>query len=269
MSNEELAKLIHDGAHEKIIELWEQVKRFAMKKANKWLASFKSRSDVDFGDLVSTAYIAMCEAVESYKQNKGAFLSWYDYYLSGSFSALYGMRTERQKNDLLNTAVSLDMPVGSTEDCSLSEIVPDPDSARAFEDVEEDAYISQLHNALYNALGAIRPYYGDIVERRYFKAQTLKSIAEELGVNPNEVRRREAHGMNELRKPHIASKLRPFLDFDYCSGTGLSQFKNTGSSVQERYLLKAEIAEKCKQKKSAELLEKTCKNLSFKALNEQ
>ena len=136
MSNEELANLIHDGEHERIIELWEQVKRFAMKKANKWLMAYKSRSDVDFDDLVSTAYISMCEAVESYKQNKGAFLSWYDYYLSGSFSALYGMRTERQKNDLLNTATSLDIPVGITEDCSLSEIVPDPDSARAFENVE-------------------------------------------------------------------------------------------------------------------------------------
>ena len=240
MSNEELANLIHDGEHERIIELWEQVKRFAMKKANKWLMAYKSRSDVDFDDLVSTAYISMCEAVESYKQNKGAFLSWYDYYLSGSFSALYGIRTERQKNDLLNTATSLDIPVGITEDCSLSEIVPDPDSARAFENVEEDVYISQLHNALYDALRSIRPYYGDIVERRYFKTQTLKSIAEELGVNPNEIRRREDLGIRALRKPPIASKLRQFLDFDYYGGTGLSSFRNTGTSVQERYLIKAE-----------------------------
>lgn len=248
MSNEELAELIQAGVHERVIELWEQIKRFAMKKANKWLTAFKSRTDVEFDDLMSTAYIAMCDAIESYSRDKGSFLTWCDYYLSKNFSLLYGMRTKRQKNDPLNTAVSLDMPIDDAEECCLSDIVADPDSAGAFESVEEDVYISQLHNALYDALGAINPHYGEIVERRYFKAQTLKIIAAELGVNPSEIRRRENCGMKELRKPFVAQKLRPFLDFNCYAGTGLSSFRNTGSSVQERYLLKAEgIVEKSKK----------------------
>lgn len=35
MSNEELAVLIQNGDREREIELWEQVRRFAMKLANK------------------------------------------------------------------------------------------------------------------------------------------------------------------------------------------------------------------------------------------
>lgn len=74
MSNEELAVLIQNGDRERELELWEQVRRFAMKLANKWLAAFRSRSDVEFDDLMSAAYIAMCEAVATYKPDSGSFI---------------------------------------------------------------------------------------------------------------------------------------------------------------------------------------------------
>lgn len=63
MSNEELAQLIHDGNGERQLELWEQIKRYAMKTANRWLRAFPLRCDVEFDDLMSAAYIAMCEAM--------------------------------------------------------------------------------------------------------------------------------------------------------------------------------------------------------------
>lgn len=73
MSNEELAALICSGAREYELELWEQIKRYAMKTANRWLAALPLRSDIDFDDLISSAYIAMCEAVVSYKADSGMF----------------------------------------------------------------------------------------------------------------------------------------------------------------------------------------------------
>lgn len=74
MSNEELAVLIQNGDRERELELWEQVKHFAMKMATKWLAAFRSRSDVELDDNMSAAYIAMCEAVATYKADSGSFI---------------------------------------------------------------------------------------------------------------------------------------------------------------------------------------------------
>lgn len=73
MSNEELAQLIHDGNREGQLELWEQIKRYAMKTANRWLRAFPLRCDVELDDLMSAAYIAMCEAASTYKAERGAF----------------------------------------------------------------------------------------------------------------------------------------------------------------------------------------------------
>lgn len=69
-SNEELAQLSRD--RERQIELWEQIKRYAMKTANRWLRAFPLRCDVEFDDLMSAAYIAMCEAASTYKAERGA-----------------------------------------------------------------------------------------------------------------------------------------------------------------------------------------------------
>ena len=70
-SNEELAELSRD--RERQLELWEQIKRYAMKTANQWLRAFPLRCDVEFDDLMSAAYIAMCEAASTYKAERGAF----------------------------------------------------------------------------------------------------------------------------------------------------------------------------------------------------
>ena len=55
------------------LELWEQIRRFAMKTANRWLTALPLRYDVEFDDLMSAAYIAMCEAASTYKAERGAF----------------------------------------------------------------------------------------------------------------------------------------------------------------------------------------------------
>lgn len=70
-SNEELAQLIRDGDGERELELWEQIKRYAMKTANRWLVALPLRYDIEFDDLMSMAYIAMSEAVTSYKADSG------------------------------------------------------------------------------------------------------------------------------------------------------------------------------------------------------
>lgn len=75
MSNEKLVQLIRDGDRQ--LELWEQIRRFAMKTANRWLTALPLRYDIEFDNLMSAAYIAMCEAASTYKAERGAFTTWY------------------------------------------------------------------------------------------------------------------------------------------------------------------------------------------------
>lgn len=184
MSNEELAQLSRD--RERQLELWEQIKRYAMKTANRWLRAFPLRCDVEFDDLMSAAYIAMCEAASTYKAERGAFTTWYSYHLKTAYAALYGLRTRRAANDPLNNAVSLSTPID--EDITLEDAVPDPDGAESFERVEDDVYRQQLHDALCEAMAAIPAECSDVIRRRYFDGQTIKSIASERQTTPNEIK---------------------------------------------------------------------------------
>ena len=244
MSNEELAALICSGAREYELELWEQIKRFAMKTANRWLAALPLRSDIDFDDLISSAYIAMCEAVVSYKADSGMFTTWYGLHLKKAFTELYGLHTRRAANDPLNNAVSLSTPID--EDITLEDAVPDPNGAESFERVEDDVYRQQLHDALCEAMAAIPAECSDVIRSRYFDGQTIKSIASERQTTPNEIKSREYRGLRAMQRN---ARLRGFNCY---SGTGLSSFRRTGASVQEIYLIFAENVQKCTHKKETD-----------------
>lgn len=230
-SNEELAQLIRD--RERQLELWEQIKRYAMKTANRWLKAFPLRCDVEFDDLISAAYIAMCEAASTYKAERGAFTTWYSYHLKTAYTALYGLRTARSANDPLNNAVSLSTPLD--EDITLEDAVPDPNGAERFERVEDEVYRQQLHDALCEALAAIPGECSDVIRRRYFDGQTINSIACERHTTPGEIRSREHRGLRAMQRN---TRLRGFNCY---SGTGLNSFLNSGESVQERYLIYNEL----------------------------
>lgn len=230
-SNEELAQLSRNG--ERQLELWEQIKRYAMKTANRWLAALPLRCDVEFDDLMSAAYIAMCEAVVSYKADSGMFTTWYGLHLKKAFTELYGLHTRRAANDPLNAAVSLSTPID--EDITLEDAVPDPDGAESFERVENDVYRQQLHDALCEAMAAIPAECSDVIRRRYFDGQTINSIASERHTTPGEIRSREHRGLRAMQRN---TRLRGFNCY---SGTGLSSFLNSGESVQERYLIYNEL----------------------------
>lgn len=245
MSNEKLVQLIRDGDRQ--LELWEQIRRFAMKTANRWLTALPLRYDVEFDDLMSAAYIAMCEAASTYKAERG----WYNYHLETAYTALYGLRTARAANDPLNNAVSLSTPID--EDITLEDAVPDPNGAESFERVENDVYRQQLHDALCEAMEAIPAECSDVIRRRYFDGQTINSIAAEHQTTPVEIKSREYRGQRAMQRD---TRLR---GFNYYSGTGLSSFRRTGASIQENYLLFAENAQKCTHKKAAIFLLKSSK----------
>lgn len=246
-TNDELATLIHDSNGfdnaALMLQLWEQVNRLAMKIANKWLRALPLRSDVEFSDLMSEAYIAMCEALQGYDSEQSTFTTWYGVYLKNRYSALYGFRTKRKANEPLNNAMSLDAPLSdNAEAMTLADTIADDNAADDFDRAERELYRQQLHEALCEALSTIPSENSNTIMQRYFNGKTVNELADELNTTPADIRALEAHGLRQLRRCPTANNLRRFteLDFDFYHGTSLTTFRNTHTSIQEQYLLKDE-----------------------------
>jgi len=241
LSNEELAVLIQAGKIDYLEELWSQVERLVKWKANRVMTALDGRGGVEFGDLYSSGYIAMVEAVESYRPENGVFSAWFMYYLKTAFAEVTGYRTKTGREERLDHAVSLDKTVGDESDGAIfGDLVPDPKAAATLEGVEEAIYQQQLHAAMETVLRELPETQISVIRHRYYMKQSLAQAGRALGMDAEQVRKLEMQGIRELRGHRLAKKIRPFYDFNFYGGTGLAVFRSSGMSVQERYLIHAE-----------------------------
>lgn len=238
MTNEEFAAKLHEGDPFVAHELWENVKRFAMKTANRWDRAFNGHAGVTVDDLIGSAYVAMVDAAASYAPDSGSFLTWYAFYLKTAFCECYGLR--RRHTDPLNDAQSLDAPLGDDEDGVLSDLIADPNGETPLQDLEEQLYQQQLHDALEFELGKLSDPGGAVLRMRYYDQMTYKEIASSTGETVSRVRTLEEKGLQKIRYSDTSKGLLEFFNFDYYHGTGLRRFKQSGASIQERYLMSLE-----------------------------
>lgn len=254
MSNEELAMEIQAGATGRMVDLWEQVEGLCCWKAKQVIAALQLRGNpcgVEFDDLYQTGYLAMVAAVESYRLESGTFSTWFIFHLKTAFAEATGYRTKCGRCEPLNTATSLDRPIQPDEPDggSLAEFVSDDNAAAAMDGVEESVYYKQLHEAMEAAIGELPPDNALSLRLRYWGNMTLAAAGKAMGRSPERMRQMENKGIRELRKSKV---LHNFLDFDMYHGTGLGTFRSSGSSIQERYVMKQERREECERKRQNE-----------------
>ena len=183
MTNEELVREIQSGKTEKMSELWEQVRRYVWQQARR-------RRYVEQEDLCQSGYIALAEAVGTYKEDGGmSFLNWFTYYLRTGFKQVEGRFTVKQGNDPLHHAISLDAPLDDEEAATLGDIIADPAA-----NVEEQ---TALHVMMEAALQTLPERQQMAVRRRYYW---------ELEADSKEV----AQAIKALRRPDISRPLRAF-----------------------------------------------------------
>lgn len=237
MSNEELVAVIQAGASERMAELWEQVRRFVVMKARH--VPLEGRTDCELDDLIQSGYLALADAVASYEPGEYTFLTHLSYHLKTQFAIATRYRTERQQRETLTGALSLDAPASNDADAStLMYYQEDPSGVAALEDVEEQIYQAQLRKAVAEVLAELPEDRRELLRLRFWEGRTLLELAEARGVAIESIRQKENKAIRELRKPKNAFRLIHFIDFDYYNGSGLGAFRSTGSSIQERYLMK-------------------------------
>lgn len=236
MSNEELTTAIQNGEQGRMLELWNNVYRLVYKYARHYLGLLEGRGGLTIEDLLQTGYVALADAVESYDSTVAAFSTWLCIYLRKHFRIAAGLHGKAKTNDPINSKVSLNAPIAEEDGDTLDALIEDPNSTATFQSVEDAIWTEQLHNALENALSSIPDDMAEVLRLRNFEGLSLDEIGERWNLSRERVRQLENKGIRELRKPKTACTLRPFYDFDFYSGTGLAAFRNSGMSVQERYV---------------------------------
>ena len=240
MSNEELVAVIQSGEEERMGELWEQAKGLVAWKARHIMTALDLRGSscgVEIEDLVQSGYLALVKAVETYKQENGAFSTWLTCHLKNTFADVTGYRTQRDKNDPLNNALSLEKTIADGEDFTLADTIEDPHAADAMQSIEDRIWFDQLREVIGEMLLDLPEKQADILYRRFWQDQTYAAIGADIGIAAENVRVNEWRGLRNLRRSNNMNRLTSFHEFDCYSGTGLGAFQKTGVSVQERYLM--------------------------------
>lgn len=202
MSNEKLAKMIQAGERDRLMELWEQVRRYAHGVAYRWMRTTGERAGMVLDDFMQAAFLALLATLETWDCAAGSFLTWYTFQLKAAFAEATG-RTHREQHDPLRAAVSLDAPLDSSADdpLVLGGTIPDPGAAQALEGVG-------IWDNLYRAVTGLPEAQRAVIFRRYWLEQGVPEVAAAIGIPAAAVRKLEAAALRTLRHPSVSRLLR-------------------------------------------------------------
>ena len=204
MTTNEIAAAVQAGQAD-ILELWEAVQRFAHDRAYRWTRAAKGRGGVVLDDLVQCAFIALLDAVQTWRPDSGAsFIGWYSLKLKAAFTEATGQRTERTRQDPLDRALSLDMPLldgNLAEDLTLADVIEDPRSEEEIEAVAELDYQQRRKQALATALDGLTEDQRRAVVLRHCHGLTVDQTADRMGTTRATARAAEQKGLRLLRHP--------------------------------------------------------------------
>ena len=200
LSNEELATLIQDGDNARILELWQQCNAFIWKQARREIYRLEGRRGVDVNDLAQSGFLAMLDAAKSFDANAGfAFMTWLGFKIKTAFQEATGCRTERQRREPIDCAVSLETPLTDEENGDvLGDVIPDQAAELAFDEVSEADMVCRLHDALENALSTLPQEQADALRTKYYEERPADARACQKG-------------LRALRHPNISKELKDFL----------------------------------------------------------
>ena len=202
MTNEALAARIRAGERDRLMELWAQVRRFALQQARRW--AYLGRGGVTMEDLEQAAFLTFMDALEGWREEAGQFLTWYGLRLKSVFAEATGQRTQRDRKDPLDRALSLEAPVGDEDDTlTLADVIPDPQAEAAMERIG-------VWDALYTAVEGLPAPQREELRRRYWLGQSTAEISAATGSTEQEVRKLEAAALRTLRHPRVSRSLRVY-----------------------------------------------------------
>ena len=206
MSSEELVALIQAGERDRLVELWEQVRRFAWKQGRRWLMALDGRGGVTQEDLQQCAFLALMAATDSFDPGHGkSFIGWYALHLKTAFSEACCIRTQLQRQDPIHPADSMEAPITDDESdpITLGEAVPDPAAEAAFKSVEDRG----RREAVEALLSCLSNQQMEVIRARYWQGLTLEQVGQQIGMSRNGAAQLEKKALRVLRHPSHRAQL--------------------------------------------------------------
>ena len=154
------------------------------------------------------------------------------------FAGVVGCRTEKQKQEPLNTALSLDAPISESADSEQSRTLADmiETEEAGFEAIEEADFKNHLAQAVREAVATLPNQQRITIEGHFFNGKSYKEIAADLNVSQSRIGEVSKDAFKALRKSEYAPELSYFLygDRNFYRRSGFRAWKQTGCSVVER-----------------------------------
>lgn len=241
-TNEALAARAQAGDKEAAAQLWQQNRGLLGTWGRRLYAAYRERataSGVTLEDVDQIGFPAVAAAACGYDTAQGTqFTTYLAYHFRREFFALVGLRTERQKQEPLCRACSLDAPIDAedAEGVTRAELVPDAGAAARMENAEEKIWTEQLHAALEDSLQAIDPRLASVLRQRYFSGMTHTQLAAVMGISKQRVQSQEQAGLRAMRRRNSCrlAQFRAEIVSRAYRHTGFSAWK-TGGSAPERW----------------------------------
>jgi hypothetical protein len=136
LENESLAIKIKNGNESLLPELYSNVYLLICQQANNRINQAPKHMADLIQDLIQSGYFAVLDAVKAYDPATGyKFTTYLNYPLKNRFDECLGIRTKRGKNDAMHGVTSLDKELSSESDITLNDILLDPESETAFNNI--------------------------------------------------------------------------------------------------------------------------------------
>ena len=247
MSNEDLAQMIQAGNTDLYTALWENVRGFVVKMAERRMLYVQDPAAVEKDDLIQAGFLGLVAAVRSFDPGGGySFLSCLKNHLKRAFNVACGVAWERVARDPIHRAISLDAPVNADDpegDALVDHIRAPGDLAGA---VEDSVYREQLRGQLDKLLSRLSPKAADVIRSTFFSGELTEEIAARYGMTAKNLCSSRNGYMTQLRAaarntPEGAA-LRRFLDdyTDFYIQIGPDSFARTHTSAPEYLAMKRE-----------------------------
>ena len=228
MSNEELVLMIqrNEDKARHLGELYEQNKGVIAIIAKR----YSEYAEIE--DLMQESFFGLSEAAARWNPEAGTkFISYASYWIR---AAIISYLRKREP-----AALSLSAQIGGeNDDITLEDVIKS--DADAIGDTLEAMNTEQLASVLWPIVEELESLQAAVIKERFLNGHTYKECGAAFGIPVGRVHRKEEKALQNLRTRKAA--LLPFMSDSerYSKGwqyTGLSYFKHSGMSSQERAVI--------------------------------
>ena len=226
-SIEEIVVDIQKGIDRKN-ELYLLIKGFVYQLCLKYYP-YAKKTGYEFEDLISCSWFGIERAIRAFQLEKGyKFITYLNFHIRNSIAEFLGFRGAKH----LDT-ISLDAPIGDTEDLTLGDTLKDDESEELFDKIE----FNIVGESIWQEVEKLPKIEKAVIIGYYKSNKTYNAIAEELEVSAKIVMQIKQKALRKLRKsPYICEYSAERFAYKH---TTLKTFKTTWTSSPEWAVLEA------------------------------